>query len=92
MRGLSGVTLVKTEEINLDVLGTKHDVAKLCQVSPRTVEEWVKHRRIPFIRLGHRLLRFDLVAVRAALSRSWTTTEVQIDQKKHGKKAGQGKS
>jgi excisionase family DNA binding protein len=57
-------------------LGTKDDVAKLCQVSKRTVELWIQERRIPFIRLGHRLLRFDLDAVKAAVRR-WSTKEIK---------------
>jgi excisionase family DNA binding protein len=58
-------------------LGTKGDVAKLCRVSNRTVEQWVREKRIPFIRLGHRSLRFDLPAVMAAVRR-WSTQEIKI--------------
>jgi excisionase family DNA binding protein len=65
---------VRAEEVA--GLGDKDDVAKLLKVSRRTVEEWVKARRIPFIRMGHRLLRFDLAAVKAAVRR-WTTSEVK---------------
>jgi excisionase family DNA binding protein len=67
---------VRAEEDSEAGLGDKSDVAKLCKVSVRTVEEWVKARRIPFIRMGHRLLRFDLVAVKQAVAR-WTTTEIR---------------
>ena len=57
-------------------LGTKDDVAKLCRVSSRTVEAWVRAKKIPFIRMGHRLLRFDLAAVAAAVRR-WSTKEIK---------------
>ena len=57
-------------------LATKADVARFCRVSPRTVELWIQQKRIPCIRLGHRLLRFDLPSVRTALLR-WTTKETK---------------
>jgi excisionase family DNA binding protein len=56
-------------------LVTKGDIAGLCRVSPRTVEAWVKEKRIPFIRLGHRSLRFDPHAVMAAVRR-WSVREI----------------
>lgn len=57
-------------------LVTKSDIARLCKVSNRTIEAWVRQKRIPFIRLGHRQLRFDPHAVMGAI-RKWTIKEVQ---------------
>ena len=37
--------------------------------SIRTVEQLVKRRKIPYIRLGYRTLRFDIIEVRAAIAR-----------------------
>ena len=46
-----------------DLLATKTDIAKCCKVSTRTVEKWVREKRIPYLRFGHRQLRFDARAV-----------------------------
>jgi excisionase family DNA binding protein len=59
-----------------DQLVTKIEIAKLCRTSPRTIEKWVRERRIPSIRYGHRTLRFDPVAVMAAVKR-WTVKEIK---------------
>jgi excisionase family DNA binding protein len=56
---------------------TKEDLAKDLRVSCRTIEAWVAERRIPFIKLGHRTLRFSLSDVRRALRNRWTTKEVR---------------
>jgi excisionase family DNA binding protein len=53
----------------------KKVVAADLRVGLRTVERWVKERRIPFIRIGHRLLRFRLDDVRRAISK-WETKEI----------------
>lgn len=37
--------------------------------STRMIDELVRKRKIPVIRLGHRTVRFDLVKVEAALER-----------------------
>lgn len=47
---------------------TRLDVAHLSSVSPRTVDRWVKGRKIPYIKIG-RTLRFRWAAVEAALVR-----------------------
>jgi excisionase family DNA binding protein len=56
-------------------LVTKKVVAADLGVGTRTIEKWVAERRIPFIRMGHRSLRFRLDDVRKAISR-WTTREI----------------
>jgi excisionase family DNA binding protein len=53
----------------------KKIVAADLGVGTRTIERWVASRRIPFIRLGHRQLRFQLDAVRRAVAR-WETKEI----------------
>jgi excisionase family DNA binding protein len=58
-----------------DQLLTKLEIARCCKVGARTVEKWVAERRIPYIRVGHRTLRFDKTAVMAAIKR-WSVQEV----------------
>jgi len=50
-------------------------VAKAASVSPRTVEIWMLEKRIPYIRLSPRCVRFDLPSVLAALKK-FTIREV----------------
>lgn len=50
------------------VLITRLDVAHLSSVSPRTVDRWVKGRKIPYIKVG-RTIRFRWATVEAALVR-----------------------
>ena len=50
-------------------LHSKLEVALAVSVSPRTVDAWMAEKRIPFIRLSARLIRFDLERVKAALAR-----------------------
>jgi hypothetical protein len=47
----------------------KRDVARAASVSARCVENWMAGKRIPFIRLSPRCVRFDLQRVLAALRR-----------------------
>jgi excisionase family DNA binding protein len=44
----------------------KADVAELCSVSPRTIDQWVKEKKIPFVKIG-RNVRFRWRAVEAAI-------------------------
>ena len=44
-------------------------LAKAINVSPRTVDNWQKQKRIPFLKLGARCIRYDLRAVIAALKK-----------------------
>jgi excisionase family DNA binding protein len=48
---------------------TKQELALAVGVSPRTIDNWMAQRRIPFIRISARLIRFDLERVKAALAR-----------------------
>jgi excisionase family DNA binding protein len=47
-------------------LRTKSDVSRLAQVSIRTVDLWMREKKIPFIKVG-RSVRFRWTAVEAAL-------------------------
>jgi excisionase family DNA binding protein len=48
---------------------TKSDVAREQRVSLRTVDQWMHDRKIPYKKLGPRLIRFNLDEVERALSR-----------------------
>ena len=50
-------------------LVSKQELAIAFGVSPRTIDNWMAQRRIPFIRISPRLIRFDLNRVKAALAR-----------------------
>lgn len=50
-------------------LVSKQELAVALGVSPRTIDNWMAQRRIPFIRLSARLIRFDLARVKTALAR-----------------------
>lgn len=52
----------------LQPLLTTQQVAAFLNVSKRTVQDMMAAREIPFIMLGKRSPRFDLLAVRASLS------------------------
>jgi excisionase family DNA binding protein len=56
---------------------TKAELAEFLGVSPRTVDNYVSARRIPFIKLGPRLVRFRLADVERALKR-YTISEVSL--------------
>ena len=47
----------------------KKELAKELSVSPRTIDNWVHHRRIPVHRFSPRLLRYDVRKVRNALDK-----------------------
>ena len=49
-------------------LATAPEIARLCKVSRRTVDNWTKSRRIPFIKIGA-AVRFNVPEVMAALGR-----------------------
>jgi excisionase family DNA binding protein len=80
MPALKKVALLSAQKREIELaaeqpLVTKRVVAADLGVGLRTIEKWVAERRIPFIRMGHRSLRFRLDDVRRAVSR-WTTHEI----------------
>jgi excisionase family DNA binding protein len=48
---------------------SKQELALSIGVSPRTIDNWMAQKRIPFIRLSARLIKFNLERVKAALAR-----------------------
>jgi excisionase family DNA binding protein len=48
---------------------SKQELALVVGVSPRTIDNWMAAKRIPFIRLSARLIKFNLERVKAALAR-----------------------
>jgi len=50
-------------------LVNKRQVARAMNVSPRTVDNWIQRRLIPFVRISSRCIRFSLPAVMRALQR-----------------------
>ncbi|MHA3774892.1 helix-turn-helix transcriptional regulator [Verrucomicrobiota bacterium sgz303538] len=51
------------------LLCSKEELAREFKVSRRTIEEWMRSKRIPYLRLSPRMVRFDLERVLAALNR-----------------------
>lgn len=54
---------------NLFRLIKKDELATALSVSPRTVEGWVKAKRVPVYKLGRRCVRFNLTEVITALKK-----------------------
>jgi len=54
------------------ILIKKAELAKRFGVSPRTVDNWVKRRLIPYIALSSRLHLFDPEAIQQAIERRYT--------------------
>ena len=52
--------------IPIDRLLNKRQVAEKCGISMRTLDDWVKGRKIPCIKIG-RVVRFNWPAVEIAL-------------------------
>jgi hypothetical protein len=48
---------------------SKQELALVIGVCPRTIDNWMAQKRIPFIRLSARLIKFNLERVKAALGR-----------------------
>ena len=53
---------MQTQNQNSDSLITTAQLAARLSVSPRSIEQWVRRRQIPFIKIG-RSVRFDYRAV-----------------------------
>jgi len=54
----------------------KRQLAEAMKVSIRTVDNWISSKRIPFVRLSARCIRFHLPSVMVALRR-YETKEVR---------------
>lgn len=55
--------------VNDPALLKRRQLAKAVNVSVRTVDNWQKQKRIPFLKLGIRCVRFHLPSVLTALKR-----------------------
>jgi excisionase family DNA binding protein len=51
----------------MEKLLTTNQVADLLQVKPSTIRAWVFRRKLPFVRVGSRAVRFDPHAVQRVL-------------------------
>ena len=56
-------------------LATAPELARICKVSRRTIDNWQKQRRIPVIKVGASV-RFNVADVMAALSK-FTVTAIK---------------
>ena len=52
---------------------TTAELAERFQVTPTTIRQWVRDRRIPAIKVSRRIIRFDLQDVLATLKASTTS-------------------
>lgn len=55
--------------VNAKPLLKKAEVAAELNLTVRGVEDMMRRRKIPFLRMSHKVVRFDLDKVRAALSK-----------------------
>jgi hypothetical protein len=60
------VPLAATDDL---ALLKRPQLARAIGVSPRTIDNWQKAKRIPFLKLSARCVRYDLRSVLAALRR-----------------------
>ena len=58
-----------TSPANADTLPRKRDIAARYGVSLRTVDRWVNEKKIPYLDLGNRSIRFRWEAVERAINR-----------------------
>ena len=58
-------------------LVTKNEIAQLAKVSHRTVDNWIKRKTVPYLKIGGSI-RFNVAEVMAALSR-FTVKAVTLD-------------
>jgi hypothetical protein len=66
---LEGHSAIRSEEPLGRHFLSKQELALAVGVSPRTLDSWMSQRRIPFLRLSPRLIKFNLERVKAALMR-----------------------
>jgi excisionase family DNA binding protein len=48
---------------------TKEELGIVLNISPRTIENWMRKRRIPYLKIGKRTRRFNIARVESALNR-----------------------
>ncbi len=60
---------------NTPTLIKKKELAKRLSVSPRTIDEWARKRRIPYLRISPRFHLYDFEAVLSALRKLYQVEE-----------------
>lgn len=55
----------------------KKDLAKRLSVSPRTIDEWARKRKIPYLQISPRFYLYDFEAVLAALRTQYQVEAVR---------------
>jgi excisionase family DNA binding protein len=60
---------LQTNAAAIEQLPTRLDIARRYGVSLRTIDRWIAERRVPYIRLGTRSIRFRWEAVEKAINR-----------------------
>ena len=63
-----GVSVRANESADIGRLDTTKTIARVASVSPRLIQRWMKEKRIPYLRLSARCIRFDRRAVLRALA------------------------
>ena len=66
--GASKIAAGNIESISKRLL-SKKELALALGVSPRSIDNWIAQRRIPFLRLSARLIKFNLARVELSLAR-----------------------
>jgi predicted site-specific integrase-resolvase len=56
---------------NTPTLLKKKDLAKRLSVSPRTIDEWVRKRKIPYFQISPRFYLYDFEEVLATLRKQY---------------------
>ena len=77
------ISLVTTRQ-NLDAVPAEFQLvdtealARILGLNRRTIEGWIRKRKLPFIRVGKRCVRFRLRDVFKALEDRYTIKEVRV--------------
>ena len=66
--GASKISASNIESISKRLL-SKKELARAFGVSTRTIDNWIAQKRIPFLRLSARLIKFNAARVELALAR-----------------------
>jgi excisionase family DNA binding protein len=68
--------ITANESADSDGLDNKKTLARVLSVSTRTIDTWMRSKRIPFLRLSPRCIRFNRRAVLRALA-AYTVREAK---------------
>jgi hypothetical protein len=69
LRGASKTSRCNNSESTPKRLLSKKELASALGVSPRSIDNWIAQRRIPFLRLSARLIKYNLARVELSLAR-----------------------